>query len=48
VRNVTYFDGVHLGPNVLVIAAYGVLGVVVSLLVPALRKRPTGTDRASS
>jgi hypothetical protein len=48
VRDVTYFDAVHLWPNVLVVAAYGVVGVVVSLLVPALRKPGTGTDRASS
>jgi hypothetical protein len=39
VRNVTYFNGVHLWPNVLVIVVYGLVGVVVSLLVPALRKR---------
>lgn len=38
VRNVTYFSGAHLWPNVLVIAVYGIVGVAVGLLVPGFRR----------
>jgi hypothetical protein len=38
VRNVTYFHGVHLGTHLLVLAAYLVVGVVVSLVTPGPRK----------